>query len=306
MPIRYYEGVEGSGKSCMMARDLFLHYRAGGRVLSFPGFELYGDNKKQVLSELFMPEQILSLLKQENTKVLRKQKIAIAGDEITNFFNHHTWYNKICDIVYAVMAERRKLGIAFLMTGPLYHKLPPDLRDMIHEIIHCQDNHTLNHAIPRGEKCIYYKEDLRGLLSNPKHRFSRKKVMSMKQWYTHYDTYAATDSLHQFVRVKVKGRTVVYDENGEIINNGYESPDEATLNKYIKEYNEQNQVKDPRENVIKQLIHKIGKNPIASSLIYDVLKAKTQSDKILISRIMQQQNFIYNRLKKQYVPIMTD
>lgn len=303
MPIRYYEGVEGSGKSCMMARDLYLHYLSGGRVLAFPGFELYGENKKQVLSELFMPEQVMELLKQSSFKDLKRQKIAIAGDEITNFFNHHTWYNKICDIVYAVMAERRKLGIAILMTGPLYQKLPPDLRDMIHEIIHCQDNHTLNHAIPRGEKCIYYKEDLRGLLSNPKHRFSRIKFMHMKPWHRRYDTYAAVDAIHQFVRLRIKGREVVYNEDGELVSGGFKGMNEATLNQYVKNYKNSQNVEDPRLPVLKQLLKKVGKVAVDSSLIFDVLGAKTQSDKIFIGQMLRSLNYTYNRIKRQYVPV---
>lgn len=221
MPIRYYGGVEGSGKSCMMTRDLFLHYMSGGEVWSFPGYELYGDTKRQVLSIGISPEEILTLL-QNDTGKLRRRRIALAIDEVGNFMNHHNWWSKICDIMFAISAQRRKLGIALLMTGPIYYKLPPDMRDMIHEVVNCQDNHTFNHSIRRGEQCVFYKEDMRGLLSNPRHRFSHKKVFHMKPWYKHYDTYAAVDPLNQFIKLKFKGREVIVGADGKILNAGYD------------------------------------------------------------------------------------
>lgn len=231
MPIRYYSGVEGAGKTCMMTRDLLLHYKAGGRVLTFPGYELYGDTKRQVLSETLSPEEIISFLSNDK---LKRQKIAIAIDEVSNFFNHHTWYNKICDILSAVLAQRRKLGVAVLMTGPQFKVLPPDIRDLIHEIVHCSDNHTLNHAISRGQQCIFYKEDMRGLLSNPRHKWSRKKVFYMKPWYSHYDTYAAVDALHQFIKLKIKGRQVTIGPDGKPIDDGYGKLDLSAFNEEIE------------------------------------------------------------------------
>ena len=102
--IRYYGGVEGAGKTCMMTRDLYRHYLSGGRVLAFPGYELYGKTKKQILSEQFSPEQIISLLEDENVQQVKHEKIAIAIDEVGNYFNHHNWYNRICDIMRVVLS----------------------------------------------------------------------------------------------------------------------------------------------------------------------------------------------------------
>ncbi len=216
-----------------------------------PGFELYGDNKKQVLSETILPEEILTLL-QGDTKALRKQRLAIAIDEISNFMNHHNWWNKINDIMYAISAQRRKLGVAMLMTGPLYYKLPPDMRDMIHEIVHCQDNHVLNHSLPRGLQCLYHKEDRRGLLSNPRHPFSKRKIFMMKPWYKHYDTFAAVDALNQFIKIKFKGREVTVGADGKILSSGFENEfNPSKFDDIVQRY----QVKeDPQVSKVRQVI----------------------------------------------------
>ncbi len=235
MPIRYYEGVEGSGKTCMMSRDLLFHYASGGRVLAFPGYELYGNTKKEVLSETLLPEQWVTLPDE-----LKRQKIAIAIDEVNSFFNHHNWYNKICDMMYSLLAQRRKFEIAVLMTGPIFYNLPPDIRSMIHEVVHCADNHQLNHAIHRGEKCIYTKEDLRGLLSRPTQRFSRKKVFMMRSFWHHYDSWAAVDAINQFITVKFKKREIIIGADGKVITAGYDSFNSKVADTLIQKKPEDN------------------------------------------------------------------
>lgn len=299
--IRYYAGVEGSGKTCMMTRDLHRHYGAGGRVLAFPGYELYGRNKNQVLSELMFPEQILELLDGDNVKEIRAMKIAIAIDEVLNFFNHHNWYNKINDILYAVLAERRKLGLALLMTGPEYEKLPPDIRGMIHEIIRCWDAHSFNRKeIPVGVICKYYKEDRRGLLSHPRYRFSRRRKFYMKPWYRHYDTYAAVNSLHQFLKLRFQGREILVGPDGKPIEPALDL-DVESFDGMISKYNP---VEDPRVTRVKQVVSYLrekGKMSAEASLILEML-GETRLDRGVkgVGRILNSLGAIYNRNKKIY------
>lgn len=235
--IRYYAGVEGSGKSCMMTRDLFRHAESGGRVLTFPGYELYGKSKKNVISDPILPEQLLELItgEREEVDIIREQRIAVGIDEVPNFFNHHTWYFKINDILTSILQQRRKLGVAICMTGPIFEELPADTRRMIHEVIHCMDAHTVNHDISRGQTCIYYKEDKRGLLSYPGMRFSRKMKFRMDKWKKHYDTYAAISPLNQYVKVKFQNKEVVVDDSGNVVGKDSELSvqQNETINKRI-------------------------------------------------------------------------
>lgn len=220
--IRYYGGYEGSGKTCMMTQDLYRHYLSGGEVWAFPGYELFGyvktdtgRNKKVTLSQTMSPEDILVLLQTgQSTREIRQRKIAIGLDEVDSFFNHHTWYNKINDILSTVQKQRRKLGVAILMTGPMIETLPPDIREMVHEYVSCQDRHITNKLIPRGTLCVYQRYDRHHMFSHPRRPFSRRMIFNMKPWYKYYDTYAAVDALSQFTKIKFKGREVIVGPDG--------------------------------------------------------------------------------------------
>ncbi len=297
--IRYYAGVEGSGKTCMMTRDLYRHYLAGGRVLAFPGYELYGKTKKQVLSEPFMPEQILTLLDGTNVNEIRHQKIAIAMDEVLNFFNHHNWYNKICDIMYVILAQRRKLGVVVTMTGPEFEKLPADIRGMVHEVVRCWDAHSFNRESPRGQVCKYYKEDKRGLLSNPRFRFSCKRKFYMKEWFKHYDTYAAVGALSQFLKIKIKGKEVVYDQFGKPIITSQEL-DTNSMDGLIEQYRPK---EDPRVGQVEQVLSYLKNKGIVyadNDLLCGILKVPHLMGRNGIGSVLKELGAEYDRSKKVY------
>jgi hypothetical protein len=271
MPIRFYEGIEGSHKSAMMTRDLLLHHRSGGKVMAFPGYELKEDDGK-IVSEVMMPEDWVTL-----PATLKMQKIAIAIDEVTNFFNNHVWYNKICDMMAGLLAERRKFEIAVLMTGPFYRRLPPNIQEFIHEVVHCSDHHTRNHDVARGERCIYYKEDLRGLLSPrfPDRRFTTKRVFYSKPYWKNYDTYQAVDIINQFIKVKFKGREIIVGADGKIMQpNEYGTSDPATLERFVNQYKEQHDNK--LEIAVKQLLNNLkdkGVKRIPRDIVWQYFKA---------------------------------
>ncbi len=224
--IRYYEGVEGSGKTCMMTRDLYRHKMYGGRVLSLPGYELFGRTQRSVLSEVIHPEQILEMLSTDDTKLIRDQKIVIAMDEVTSYFNNHDWHNKINDVLEILLQERRKFRIGVMMTGPEEERLPSNIRYMIHEMIHCRNLHSLHRDIPNDLYCLYYKEDRRGMLSHPRYRFTRKRQFNMKRWHKHYDTYAAV-GYNLNTKYKIQKQEVVLGPDGKPIYKGETNPEEA-------------------------------------------------------------------------------
>ena len=237
---------------------------------------------------------------------LKKQKVAIGIDEVTNFFNNHVWYNKMCDMMAALMSQRRKFEVAILMTGPIFERLPPVIREMVHEIIHCQDMHTINHSVPRGEKCIYYKQDIRGLLSHPKRHFSRKKIFYTKPWWKHYDTFSQVDAIHQFMKVRFKGREIAIGADGKVISQTVVDSDPATLARFIQEQKARQNAGDERYVQVKKVlshIKKKGLNRIAKDLICGMLNIK---DGDIVGpngygRIIKELGVIYDRHRKEYV-----
>lgn len=226
MPIRFYGGVEGSGKTCMMTRDLYNHVNlAGGRVLAFPGYELR-NAKGKVLSETFMPQDMINF-----GETLKKKRAVIVFDEVTNWINNHGWQNRFCDLVAAVAAQRRKLVVGVFMTGPIFERLPPIVQELVHEIVYCEDIHRTKREIPRGEQCIYYKRDLRGLFSYPGRPFTIKRIFKTKPWWPYYDTEQIVEFTNQFMRLKFKNKEIWVSPDGQIIN----SPDRNIETNSIKE-----------------------------------------------------------------------
>lgn len=300
--IRYYGGVEGSGKSCMMTRDLYRHALYGGRILTFPGYEVYGRTKKQVISETIFPEQLLELITGDRSTidVIRNQRIAVGVDEVSNFFDHHTWYNKINDVLKAILQQRRKLQIAFLMTGPIYEELPPDIRRMIHEVIHCCDGHTLKRDIPRGQTCIYYKQDMRGLLSHPNYHYTRKMKFRMIPWQRHFDTYAAISPLNQFVKVRFQNREVIVGIDGKPIESGNNELDFGSIDGLMEKYQP---FEDPRRvNVHKILQHLIGKGKftLEKSLLEEMMPGERLDGRTGIGTILKSLGARYKGNEKVY------
>jgi len=299
MPIRFYEGIEGSHKTAMMTRDLIWHYRGGGKVMAFPGYELKEDNG-EVVSEVMMPEDWVTL-----PATLKMQRIAIGIDEVTNFFNNHVWYNKICDMMAGLLAERRKFEIAVLMTGPLFKRLPPNIQEFIHEVIHCSDKHTMDHKIPRGAACQYYFEDRRGLLSQsfPKHRFSRKYKFISKPYWKNYNTFQAVDLINQFIKLKFKGREIIIGANGKVIEpNEVGASDPASLDRFINNYREEhdNRLEIAIKNFLSTLKEK-GVPRIPRDVVWEYFKAENkQSLKNSIGSILKSFGAKVNNNTKGY------
>lgn len=207
MPIVYYGGVEGSCKSVMMGRDLYIHHKMAGpgKVFAFPGFDVF-DGRGTKISRLINPFEMF-------TELMEMNGVAVGIDEVQNFMNHHNWWNKIIDILtYGIAAQRRKRSLAILMTGPIFEWLPKDLQRMVHEVVHMEDRHWKYKSIPRGEQAIVTREDRRGALSGQPNTRTRPRIFNAKKYWHHIDTYAPIDVMHQFEKVNiVSGETFIKD-----------------------------------------------------------------------------------------------
>ena len=224
MPIVYYGGVEGSGKTMMMTRDLWYHHRCGGKIYAFPGYELL-NTKGNVVSKLLMPEQVINLMVSEEVGY------AIAIDEITNFMNKHHWQDQIVDLfTFGVAAQRRKKSMAILATGPIFEDAPKVLRNMFHEVVHLEDWHWKNRAIPPGVQSRFYRQDMRGMLSGQIGKCTRPRLFNTKRYWKHANTFSPVDPRYQLRRVRVLRKETLVDEDGNII----ESPENTAA--MVEEY----------------------------------------------------------------------
>lgn len=221
MPIAYYSGPEGACKSVMMGRDCLYHHSCGGKVFSFPGFEVM-NNRGKVISELLMPEEWILLLNEDESNYV------VAIDEITNFINHHKWNSSFVDLItYGAAAQRRKRSMVILATGPIFEWLPPDLRYMFHEIIRMEDRHWKLKYIPVGEQAAFTREDRRGVLSGRIGRRTRPKLFYAKKYWKNINTYSIVDPRYQLSRYQFDRREVFVDADGNIVSQETDVPPDA-------------------------------------------------------------------------------
>lgn len=224
MPIVYYGGVEGSGKTTLMTRDLKYHHYCGGRVFAFPGYQLLNDRGKEV-SELLYPHQWIKLLREE------VYDYAVAIDEVQNFLNKHNWYDDIVDLLsYGAAAQRRKRRFAICVTGPIFDWLPKDLKDMFHEVIEMQDRHWKTKSIPRGEQFLVVREDRRGMLSGKVGTKTFPRIFHGKKYRKNFNSYSIIDPEWQLRKFNIRRNSIQVDADGnEII-------EETEQEKFIKEW----------------------------------------------------------------------
>lgn len=295
MPIRYYEGVEGSGKTCMMTKDLALHKKAGGTILAAPGYKLFDPISKDLLCEVLKLEQLVNF-----HETIGRKKIIIVFDEVGNWFNNHTWQNKLCDLIAAICAQRRKLEAGLFMSGPEFDRLPPVVREMVHEIVHCEDKHRINRSLKRGQYCRYYKEDKRGLFSYPKRPFTTRRTFYMEPWYEWYDTYEITEFLNQHTKFVFEKKEVRIDQFGNIINpNDYGESDVESLREYIKQ---QKETSDPLVKAVQGFFNELnGVARIPREVVYKYFKAETKKQKDRIGRILHTMGVKSADREKDYI-----
>lgn len=306
--ITFYEGMEGSGKSCMMTKDLYLHHiTTGGEIWAFPGYELYGyigEVKKEnrfTISQTMQPEQIIQLVCDENNyNDIRKRKVVLAIDEVGNSINHHNWYRRITDIMRAIFDQRRKLGMSIAMTGPELMILPPDLERMVHQVVRLVDVHNVNHSLPREVCALVHHQDLRGMLSTPGHRFSYKYRFYYKHWHPYYNTYQVVSATSQFDKYEIVGRHLKVLPDGRIVD--MTAPVEIGDIEGVTEYAIQN----PRQDLYDKASYCLnyfkdkGLDEVTSDMIRRVLPGVTLEGRFGLGSILKSMGVIYNRVDKTY------
>lgn len=267
MPIVYFSGPEGAGKTNFMTRECRVHHKAGGVIFSFPGYEVM-DDKGKVISKLLLPEQWVNLPPELTDAV-------IAIDEVTNFFNKHNWYNKMVDMMTALGQQRRKRSLCILMTGPIFEWLPSTLRDLVHEIVRCEDRHWKVKAIPKGEQVVFTREDHRGMLSGYPGRRTPPRIFKAKRYWKYYNTYAIVDFMHQFDKVRFYGHQINIGPDGKIISEGEMAGGigEAPATGNSSYYSITSQLKGTVEGIISQLRGR-GLKVFPYRSLYDMVRAQ--------------------------------
>jgi hypothetical protein len=226
-------GPEGAGKSLLMTWYMRYHLLNGGRVLTFPGYQVYGKKHTEkdiekgvepsIASEEIPIEQWISLSPELSN-------VAIAIDELQNFF-HSYMHNTVANRLFSmgIAGQRRKRNLIVYYTMQLTRELPPTIRERTHFFIYCWDRYWRRNmadtffddgvGIPseRGVKIEIRPYDNLGTATGFPGTPCQPWVFSGKDLWLYYDSYAAVDTWHAWRKVEIKSDPLILDGHGQII-----------------------------------------------------------------------------------------
>ena len=202
-----FTGPEGAGKTCLMTAYCHAHLELGGKLVTFPGYEIT-DGKGNVRSELINIDQWIAL-PDELSNVL------IAIDEIQNFFDSYRWNSALANLFVALEAQRRKRNLGILFAVQDIAWLPPRIRQLTHIIAPCWDLYwafrNSDEPIKRGEKITVTYYDCKGFYTGRPWTPSAPVTFHAKKYWDLYNSFAVVDIWEKFTKVKVKGREATLD-----------------------------------------------------------------------------------------------
>lgn len=211
--ITVFTGPEGAGKTSRMTAALIQHWWLGGKVYTFPGYDV-SDGKGNFISTTLKIEEWLTMDEE------KLANCAIGIDEPRSFFSITGWGSALQRIFVALLSQRRKRGMAILMTSHEYRHLPTAMRDYVHFIVTCWDMHWANawadKKVERGKVISCACCDVKGFVTGFPGSWSTPYIFRAEPYWRHYNTYAYIDALQQFTKVKVKRPEIELDLTGSM------------------------------------------------------------------------------------------
>lgn len=206
-------GPEGAGKTMLMTYFGLLHLSKGGKVYTFPGYDIV-DLEGKKLSEPLPMEKWVTL-----PDDLRDVLICI--DEIQNFFGsdrYMTWINKIF-VNIARQRRHRSLGIMYTLQD--WGDLDPRIRDTTAVLISCTDAYWSRagkaDGLVRGDIIDYNVVDVKGFFTgHPWTLMSRRKIGSKARPARlivgpHYNSYSDVDIWAGLTQIDIKKPKLTID-----------------------------------------------------------------------------------------------
>lgn len=258
------DGIEGSGKSSLMTADNLAFLKRGGKLLTFPGYDVYNDDG-EVISEQIDIAKLLNMLLSEELRNVR-----VSMDEMENWLDSYESQSQIAKILVAIAQQRRKMNIGMYGTiNPSYEWLPRKFRGIFQILNHCEDMHFITKgAVPEGTLFRITTIDMLGLITGKPGKRLRPRMFYGKPYRKHFKSYSVVDIQEKWTRVKVNKRVIEVDLNGDGESDGEFVPkpggldiplnrkaDQAAqyiLNEYIKNGNDEILVADMHDAVLSQ------------------------------------------------------
>ena len=200
-------GPEGSGKTTAMSYYSLLHIAYGGKVETFPGYELTRPNGTKLSQELDTKNFFRNLYDYRNT--------VIAMDEMQNFADAQlsmTMFNRL--LGYAA-AQRRKANIGIFYTVQSWNWVYLRLRQLTHLVTLCYDMRWTpwgrENGLKRGEQLRLTTYDCKGFFTGKPWSLMGQQLLSGVPLRPYYNSFAVVDLFEGFRKYEVKKPVTVFD-----------------------------------------------------------------------------------------------
>jgi len=203
-------GPEGAGKTCLMTFFALLHNAYGGKVLTFPGYEVT-DGHGKVLSEPLDIEQWITMPPE-----LRDVLICI--DEVQNFFSSRRHMSVLNYLFANLAAQRRHRNIGIIYTVQDWGWLDDRVRWLTHVLIVCSDLYWSpwgkEQEVKRGELISANFFDVKGFFTGKPWTPGPQFLLRAKAIWDCYNSFADVDTWTGLTKVEMKRPTIKIDLTG--------------------------------------------------------------------------------------------
>lgn len=200
-------GPEGGGKTCLMTYLCLLHKSRGGKLLTFPGYEVTDGHETKLSEPLDIDQWI--------TMPPELRDVLIAIDEIQNFFNSRRHMSVLSYLFANLAAQRRHRNLGVIYTVQDWGWLDDRIRWLTHVLITCSDLYWSSwgkeEGVKRGELISAHFFDVKGFFTGKPWTPGPQFLLRAKEIWPCYNSYADVDTWTGLTQVQFKKPKLTID-----------------------------------------------------------------------------------------------
>jgi len=201
-------GHEGGGKSAIMTFMCLVHHAKGGRLWTFPGYDVFlpprvqkGSREERKISTELPMEQWVSLGSE-------LENALIAIDEIQQFFDAQRFATTVNKLASSLTGQRRKRSLSLVYTVQNWKWLDNRIRWGTWVLGFCQDLHCTRWGREEGLERGILSEirffDHKGFFTGKEWTPLGQKVIYIKSLWDCYDSYSVISPWESFTKINIQ------------------------------------------------------------------------------------------------------
>lgn len=210
-----FVGPEGAGKSIGMTYINLLHLAKGGRVVTFPGYDIYNGYQKDKDGNRIRLSEPVTMAQMVTTPLSQFSGAIVTIDEIDQFMDSNRTMTTFNLLMSYVAKQRRRAGMGFTYTLQEWNDLYFRMRNKTHYLTLCWDLYWSpwgkSQGLQRGEMMRWTTYDCLGFLTGKPWTQLKPKVLRAKPVRDYYDSFAPIDIFEGMKKIEVVKETTRID-----------------------------------------------------------------------------------------------